>query len=348
MVHLSRRAALLTALFTACAPAMPTSPRDASTASDTAPIEDTAALEDTAEPDTFEPPDATPSAPRFVALNATRIPTDFVDAWGNASEVWFLGRSGTVSYVVRYDGTTLASSTLALRLNCIGGSADGSLWALGDSGTYGYFDRTRNSWIRGEQFTTGTVRATWGDDTQRWAVGEFIGSSNLRRTTPARITEWELGDTFDPPSPIGQGELYTVAGQGGSVWIVGENGGARWDGTRWHRVASSGHADVWAINAARAISTNGIRVEFFEDDAVIIPDAQPPGVAAPRSVLRAVWSDGTTHVVVGTNGYAAMARRGRPWQRIETPVTSELRFLWGTSPDRLFAGTNGTILQLQP
>jgi hypothetical protein len=146
----------------------------------------------------------------------------------------------------------------------------------------------------------------------------------------------------------GLGDLQGVFGfPSDTVWVVGTSGGrARWNGTAWTTfstptVTGTLYA-VWGSSTTNvyAVGDNGTILHFngtaWSTESPLLPFT---------GSLRSVWgtSDGSTVYAVGLGG-AILERVFGIWVQVTSPITSDLRGVWGTGSDFYAVGVSGRIL----
>jgi len=304
-------------------------------------------------PDPSEPTDPTPAPstpakppakpqPTWTSLKMQASVGDITGAWGSsASDVWFVAHQlGGGSAIIHFDGTQITGQNTSGTLRTIWGSSRDKVWALGDDGAYVTFDGM--SWTGESTFTNGDVYATWGSSVA-WAVGQYVGVGNLRRTS-TNLKDWNYGDQYDLPSTARSGRLRAVAGSGSKVFVGGEPGLWMWNGTSWTSLDDKDIVSLYGMGGG-AVAASSLDVEFITNSGdVIITDAQPPNVSVSKSLLTAAWGTGSDDVwVVGTKGYLAHFD-GTDWKQTPALTTHDLFAVWGSASDEVWAVGDDVIL----
>jgi len=231
---------------------------------------------------------------------AMTIPTvtELAGLWGTGTDVWAVGRSGTIVHRSGVSFTT--SNPTTANLHGVGGTSTADIWAVGAAGTI-LHSSDGTSWVTSPSNSTVDLTSVWAtapDDA--WAVGAggtilhwdgqvwgaavtgtssdlnavwASGSNNVWAVGAAgAMLHWN-GSLWSTTNNVTMGYLYGVWGTASNdVWITGD-GTYHWNGSSWKRSDTG--------------TTSGLR-------------------------MQAGWSNGRAAFIVNGSGGAALEKRFAP------------------------------------
>lgn len=269
----------------------------------------------------------------------------------------------------------------SINLVSIWGSGAADVWAVGTDRTIVHYDGA--AWerhvIADETSSPFTMRAVWvGRSKDVWIADGL----SLRRSIgwKGSATEWSTYRFYPPGTGAGNGP-FGLSGRDGNVWIArfgwldfdpagtlikcsgwGEDGtlvdpehlGAsdNWDemfGTGYGAVATTRANEAWATSAGTSVWSGARVVRVFRSDTEPASWQREEFNSRTARHLYGIWGDDDTVWLVGEGGVARRARRAsfatRTFEIVETPVTADLRAVFGFGADDVWAvGDESTVL----
>ncbi len=269
----------------------------------------------------------------------------------------------------------------SINLVSISGSSAADVWAVGTNRTIVHYDGSaweRHS-IADETSPPFTMRAVWvGRFDDVWiADGLSLRHSNGWKGS---ATEWSTYHFYWPGTLTGNGP-FGLSGRDGNVWIArfgwldfdpdatlikcsgwGEDGDLvdpellggsdNWDelfGTGYGTVATTRANEAWATSAGTSIWSGARVVRVFRSDAESASWQREEFNSRTTRHLYGIWGDDDTVWLVGEGGVARRVTRAalatRTFEIVETPVTADLRGVFGFGADDVWAvGDESTVL----
>jgi hypothetical protein len=257
-------------------------------------------------------------------------------------------------------------------LNAIFGLDAARIWAVGDKGRIQRWDGS--AWKPETSGTEAPLHGVWAADaTHTFAVGDGVilrgdGSSWSLDSPPAK-DDWSGISGANPKA----------------AWVVGKRGTIlRWDGQAWSversaaeregllAVSSIDENNAWAVGEAgllrrtaagwrkeRSPSKNTLLSVWASPKRVLIGDNEGAiyesagggfrasgagNISDPRAIFG-LWGFAAKAVSVGPGGTIRVKEKGPAWVWHESETTWELRAVWGSDPQHLWAvGKDGTIV----
>ncbi len=257
--------------------------------------------------------------------------------WGNDTALWAVGTSGSI--VRRADGQWSESpGGVARNINAFWGTDDRDLWAAGDNDLV--MRREASRWSPVAPPEQGTFRALWGrGDLLLVAENSPTATGSSGKVHLLQNGQWTQSTSFQS----GVNALWGTGLA--PMWAVGDRGlvQRRDEAGTWtsegnfstapfNAVWGSSLADVWGVGASGVI--------FHRDGSGKWASQK----LSSSTDLFGVWGTGSRDVwAVGLNG-AAYHYDGTAWTLVSTGVTQTLRAIAGRSADSVWAvGDNGVI-----
>lgn len=310
------------------------------------------------------------------------VKTDFYAVWGAKSgDVWVVGdRDGLTPPISHYQQGKWETVNGNGDLRSIYGSAGNNIWALGNSGFAMHYDGA--NWKESTVSLTGrndSIAAHWLDDSGNgWMINRYGIAAILEKDSWAAIGQQTFPDIYSIhgadkivwaagyygiahtsgkakwqedilPKEIGSSpnfrSIFPISAN--DVWAAGGNGlTLHWDGIVW-TVKDSGTRvgtnalwgastnNVWAVGAfGLMLHWDGVRWSQYSRDAAVGQDLQKSWGAAANDV-HAVGRQGT---ISHWDGHS--------WRLATTGRHGDIRSVWGSGPDRAWAGGDkGLILR---
>ncbi len=280
--------------------------------------------------------------------------------WSGAGATWFAtaNEDGLLTrgsgQILRWTGgADVDAWNVGERVYDIHGSADGSVWAAGESGLFLTYDGADGFDI--DRPSSGELFTTWGDSERRVAAGET----------------WSRLHVSEAPSFSGFSTLSIDDAQGDDVLCVGGTSSGLWacddeacygyeEATeQWHTIMSFGAYDceisAFAERGALIAGTRAVYAVDFErilleggfgPTSLPIPDV----IGRGEVTIRGVLADGESAWIVGTGGYVAVNETyltspfGGGWRQISVPTSADLHSI--ASDDRaIWIGGDGVVLR---
>jgi hypothetical protein len=259
--------------------------------------------------------------------------------WGNDTALWAVGTGGSI--VRRADGQwSEIPGGVARGINAVWGSDDLNLWAAGDNDLV--MRRGDDRWSPVAPPEQGTFRALWGSgDMLLVAENNPTSTGSTGKIHLRQNGQWTQSPSF--PSGVnafwgtGMAPVWAVGDkglllrrEGAGTWT--SEGNASTASAQFNAVWGASSADVWAVGAGGVI--------FHRDSSGNWVSQK----LASSTGLFGVWGTGARDVwAVGLNG-AAYHYDGTAWTLVPTGVTQTLRAIAGRSADSVWAvGDNGGI-----
>ncbi len=259
--------------------------------------------------------------------------------WGNDTALWAVGASGSI--VRRADGQWSESpGGVARHINAFWGSDELNLWAVGENDLI--MRRGSDRWSPVAPPEPGTFKALWGSgDGLLVAESNPASTGSNGKIHLFQGGQWTQGLAF--PSGVnalwgtGLAPVWAVGDRGlirrrdeAGNWTT--EGNAATASAQFNAVWGASVMEVWAVGAGGVI--------FRRDSS---GNWVSQRLSSPTD-LFGVWGTGSRDVwAVGLNG-AAYRYDGTAWTLVSTGVTQTLRAIAGRSADSVWAvGDNGAI-----
>jgi len=239
-----------------------------------------------------------------IPANSTITPS-IRSIWAlSGSDIWAVGTNATV---LHYDGkawTATPTGNLPVPsttiLKGVWGSGPSDVWAVGSAGKILHYDGT--TWTASSSGASHDLEAISGISKDHvWTVGRAAST-----TTKAEFWHWG-GSQWSQINPPGQGDLYAVAAIDANFVVGGGGNGTTptlwiWDGVNTFQIFSaSAVVPVWGLWGRSRTRVIGVgptaQVLVFEGATWKLTD-----IGYGTYDFYTVGSDGTTTLIVGTNG----------------------------------------------
>jgi hypothetical protein len=146
----------------------------------------------------------------------------------------------------------------------------------------------------------------------------------------------------------GIGDLQgLVAFPSDTAWVVGIAGArARWNGTAWTTFSTPAFGGTlyatWGTSTSDVYAVGDSAKIFHWTGSAWTAESPPTGFT---TALRGVWgaADGSVVYAVGLNG-SILERLAGVWTKLSSPITSDLRGIWGTGTQFYAVGVSGKII----
>jgi hypothetical protein len=296
---------------------------------------------------------------------AAEFDAHLVDLWGSSSRDVFA--VGFDSSIVRYDGTTWTTRTLAnpyptgrgLQLNGVWGSSATDVWVVGytripeeNRGAAGHYDGVAwqvtpiaamldDVWGTG---ATDVFAAGW----RRTPTGELEGVI-LHFDGTGWALQWTGGDWVPMIHGCGPNDVYALSYAGdygleSAGWTL-----LHYEGTTWNAASNLTVRGEEGLHGLWCDSSTGIYA-VGKDGGILRYDGsswapQFTEIQWPSASLESVWGSSAGDVYIVGRDSTALRFDGTRWLRQQIPSGRDLHGIWGSSGANLFAvGEQGTIL----
>jgi len=267
-----------------------------------------------------------------------------------------------------------------INLVSIWGASAGDVWAVGTNRTVVHYDGAvwEKVEIPDETSPPFTMRAVWAGGSDDVWIADGL---SLRHSSgwKGSATEWSTYRFYPAETLTGNGP-FGVSGKDGSVWIArfgwldfdpagtlikcsgwSEDGvvdpeylgmSDDWDelfGTGYGSVAVTRANEAWATSAGTSVWTGSRVVRVFQTDAEPPTWQREEFNSRTARLLHGIWGTGDVVWLVGEGGVARRmtpaALATRTFEVVETPVTADLRGVFGFDPNDVWAvGDESTVL----
>lgn len=276
------------------------------------------------------------------------------------TDVWAVGASGLV---IRHDGTEWSIKHLAEpdTMTQIIRRPAGGLWAIGGPLYAGpnAEDSSGSGFARTTLPVRGFISGLWGkaDSTTAWAVGNSIYRIDAPEGGALSISDVPTYSLYT--YGFTAGGINAIHGApDGVLWGVGRIGGAYrlWDldapTPQTDALNTQTHATlyaVWAVEAndVWAVGDKGT-IRHYAGHGRMWDIVESP----VSSTLRAIWAGSATDIWAVGDAGVVLHYDGTSWQRAQVAGLGSqrpnLRAVWGTGSDRVFAVGDNVVLGLGP
>lgn len=267
--------------------------------------------------------------------------------WGTSpTDVWAVGgdtASGNFDgLILHWDGSswTQVPAAGAPLLWAVWGSGPNDVWAVGMGGTILHFDGT--AWTKKASGTTRGLNDVWGTGPNNVFA---VGGGAAQPPDGSMMLHWN-GTAWSPVVlPLSQPDtgrsLEGIHGTGpNDLWSVGRRGTVfHFDGAGWSvknpGVPPRELLGVWALSPTDVWASADYGTLLHWDGTT-----WTPGPFQTSGVMFSVWGQ-QSNDVWSSDGTNCMRWDGTSWKRstwgLGGPMEAEIRTVWGTGPNDLWA-----------